>query len=342
MLPPTDDYLRSESCQYVPGWDAALVRLDLIVKGGSDRYYYRATAVGGTGPETAIIMVYTDKRADNPAFFSATEVLRCCGARTMEIYHHDAAQKIAWMEDLGREDLWERRQLDPVPALYRDTLKQAAFLHRRTAASLPDGLREGLQPGFDSRLYQWEQGYFFDQFASRFSTLEPAALTELRESAPFVEMADRLAALPRTLVHRDFQSQNIIVRDGRTWMIDYQGVREGRPEYDLASLLYDPYVNLTAPERAELFAYYQNLRRETDGGEVTAEVFSMAACQRLMQALGAYGKLGVADGKTAFLRHIPGAVANLQEVLAQSGLLPGLAEALVLRHSPLPSPNPNP
>ena len=135
MLPPTDDYLRSESCRHVPGWEEALVRLDLIVKGGSDRYYYRATAHGGAGPESAIIMVYTDKRADNPAFFSATEVLRCCGARTMEIYHHDAAQRIAWMEDLGRDDLWERRQIDPVLAYYRDTFKQGAFLHRRTAAT---------------------------------------------------------------------------------------------------------------------------------------------------------------------------------------------------------------
>lgn len=340
MLPPTDDYLRSGSCRFVPGWEDALVRLDLIVKGGSDRYYYRASAHGGTGPESAIIMVYTDKRADNPAFFSATEVLRHCGARIMEIYHHDETRRIAWMEDLGRDDLWERRQIDPVMALYRDTLKQAACLHRRTADSLPEDLRGTLQPGFDARLYQWEQGYFFDQFASRFSSFLPKQLDALRQSAAFTELADNLAALPRTLVHRDFQSQNIIVRDGRSWMIDYQGVREGRPEYDIASLLYDPYVNLTTGERAGLFAYYQNLRRETDGGAVTPEVLAMAACQRLMQALGAYGKLGVSDGKTAFLRHIPAAVANLREVLAGSGLLPGLAEALVLRDvesSPVPA-----
>lgn len=337
MLPPTDDYLRSESCRHVPGWEGALVRLDLIVKGGSDRYYYRATAHGGTGPETAIIMVYTDKRADNPAFFSATEVLRHCGARIMEIYHHDEAQRIAWMEDLGREDLWERRQIDPVLPLYRDTLKQAACLHRRTAASLPGDLPATLQPPFDARLYQWEQGYFFEQFASRFSSLPPEQLEDLRQSAPFTALAENLAALPRTLVHRDFQSQNIIVRDGRAWMIDYQGVREGRPEYDIASLLYDPYVNLSRDERTELFVYYQNLRRESDGGEVTSEGLAMAACQRLMQALGAYGKLGVADGKTAFLRHIPAAVANLKEVLAESGLLPGLAEALELRRIEPPS-----
>ena len=120
-------------------------------------------------------------------------------------------------------------------------------------------------------------------------------------------------------------------------MIDYQGVREGRPEYDLASLLYDPYVNLSPEERAGLLDYYQKLRRGTDGAEVTEEVVAMAACQRLMQALGAYGKLGAGDGKTAFLRHIPAAVANLRAVLASSGLLPGLADALVLRDADNPS-----
>ena len=331
ILPPTDDYLRSESCCRVPGWAGAQVRLDLIVKGGSDRYYYRATAAGGRGPESAIIMVYTDKRADNPAFFAATEVLACCGVRILHLYHHDAGLRIAWMEDLGRDDLWECRQTGPVLPLYRDTLAQVAQLHRHDAAALPEDLRRWLQPCFDAGLYQWEQSYFFDQFANRFSSLPKAELEELRGAAPFRDMAESLAALPRRLVHRDFQSQNIIVRDGKAWMIDYQGVREGRPEYDVASLLYDPYVNLTPDERADLFSYYQTLRREADGSAVTAEVFAMAACQRLMQALGAYGKLGAGDGKTAFLRHIPAAVANLRTILASSGLLPGLSEALVLR-----------
>lgn len=329
MIPPTDETLRSESCLHVPGWEGVPVRLDLIVKGGSDRYYYRATALGAAGPETAIIMVYTDKRQDNPAFFSATEVLDWCGARTMRIYHHDPVRRIAWMEDLGREDLWECRQIDPVLEVYEDALGQAAKLHAKSAQDLPETLQGTLQPGFDARLYQWEQGYFFDQFANRFSQMNAEALAALRNSAPFRQLAADLAALPRTLVHRDFQSQNIIVREGKTWMIDYQGIREGRPEYDVASLLYDPYVNLTAAERAGLFSYYRNLRESGDGGAVSLEVLHMAACQRLMQALGAYGKLGVADGKTEFLRHIPAAVSNLQEVLEISGLLPGLAEALV-------------
>lgn len=331
MLPPTDDTLRTESCLHVPGWEGAAVRLDLIVKGGSDRYYYRATAQGGSGPDSAIIMVYTDRRPDNLSFFAATEVLSRSGARTMRVYHHDEDRRIGWLEDLGKEDLCECRQAGPSMDHYRDTLTQVAHLHRMRAEDLPGQLRETLQPAFDARLYRWEQDYFFNQFAARFSVLPAEELTELRESVPFAELAESLASLPRSLVHRDFQSQNVIMRGPDAFLIDYQGVREGRPEYDLASLLYDPYVSLTSGERAELLAHYQNARTSLDGGSVRMEVLAMAACQRLMQALGAYSKLGAGDGKLSFLRHIPPAVANLRAVLAESGLLPGLAPALELR-----------
>lgn len=338
MLPPTDATLRAESCLHVPGWEGATVRLDLIVKGGSDRYYYRASAQGGSGPESAIIMVYTDRRPDNLSFFAATEVLSRSGARTMRVYHHDEDRRIGWLEDLGKEDLWECRQAGAAMDQYRDTLSQVAHLHRMRADDLPADLRQTLQPAFDARLYRWEQDYFFNQFASRFSMLAPEQLAELRESADFAELAESLASLPRSLVHRDFQSQNVIVRGPEAFLIDYQGVREGRPEYDLASLLYDPYVSLTSEERAGLLDHYQNVRASLNGGPVRAEVLAMAACQRLMQALGAYAKLGAGDGKLSFLRHIPPAVANLRAVLAESGLLPGLAAALELRQSAADSP----
>jgi N-acetylmuramate 1-kinase len=123
-----------------------------------------------------------------------------------------------------------------------------------------------------------------------------------------------------------------MIRGDCAWMIDYQGLRPGRPEYDLASLLYDPYVTLTAAERAELRDYYFGLRA---GSDCHPRLLAMCACQRLMQALGAYGKLGVGDNKPSFLRHIRPAVANLRSVVRESGLLPALEEVLVLREGAL-------
>ena len=324
----TDDILCEATRRHVPGWGGAEVRLEAIEKGGSDRRYYRARAAGGRGTETAILMVYSDQRADNAGFFGATEILAFSGARTMEIYAHDAGRRLAWMEDLGREDLWERRQGEAALGLYRDSLAQVARLHGLEVRALPERLRGQLQPPFDVQLYRWEQDYFFEQFGRRFLGLAPGELEELRRGAGFAELAEGLAALPRRLVHRDFQSQNLMVRRGEAWMIDYQGIREGCPEYDVASLLYDPYVGLSGGEREELWGHYGELRAAGDGGVVSREVLAMAASQRLMQALGAYGKLGVGDGKVAFLGHIPAAVRHLELVLEGSGLLPELLGAL--------------
>src|SRR6202012_3566808 len=70
------------------------------------------------------------------------------------------------------------------------------------------------------------------------------------------EIAVQLAALPRCFVHRDFQSQNIVIKDEAACFIDFQGMRPGLPQYDLASLFYDPYVGLPAAERSALLDYY--------------------------------------------------------------------------------------
>jgi aminoglycoside/choline kinase family phosphotransferase len=125
------------------------------------------------------------------------------------------------------------------------------------------------------------------------------------------------------LVHRDFQSQNVIVRDGRAYLIDFQGMRPGLARYDLASLLYDPYVEISATERVELVGYYRELQRRNGAPEDGAFDRTLQLCgmQRLMQALGAYGFLGLVKEHPAFLVHIPGAITALRGIVER---LPGL------------------
>jgi aminoglycoside/choline kinase family phosphotransferase len=208
--------------------------------------------------------------------------------------------------------LWEWREREEERgALYRSTLRQAAKIHAIEPVALRGLVGGELQPPFDEGLYLWEQGYFFREFASRFSVLTAEELEEVRLGEGLAEVRRTLAALPRRMVHRDFQSQNVIVRDGQAWLIDYQGLRPGRPEYDLASLLYDPYVRLPEGERRELLAYYAGLHGAGEAFGSDAGVFARCACQRLMQALGAYGFLGLVKGKTPFLRHIPVASERL-------------------------------
>ena len=107
-------------------------------------------------------------------------------------------------------------------------------------------------------------------------------------------------------------------------------MRPGLTEYDLASLLYDPYVDLTGAERAELIAYYRDRQRANgiavDGGFDLK--LRLCAMQRLMQALGAYGFLGLVKGHKHFLEHVPAAMKSLRSVLAKIGNVQPLEKLL--------------
>src|SRR5207248_4252925 len=173
--------------------------------------------------------------------------------------------------------------------------------------------------------YLWEQGYFFKNCLGRAFRLEPARLRRLGSLPALRVIAHRLAAMPRVLVHRDFQSQNVIVRNGLAYLIDFQGMRPGLAEYDVASLLYDPYVQLSEAERAELATYYVERQKEAghDVAEQFGEVLPLCAIQRLMQALGAYGFLGLVKKHQGFLHHIPTALRTLSTIVSrQPGLEP--------------------
>ena len=85
-------------------------------------------------------------------------------------------------------------------------------------------------------------------------------------------------------------------------------------------MLYDPYVQLPASERAELVDYYLSLGSRLDLGPDRSafdETYRLCALQRLMQALGAYGFLGLVKGKSEFLAHTPVAMRSLREVVSQ-------------------------
>ena len=126
------------------------------------------------------------------------------------------------------------------------------------------------------------------------------------------------------LVHRDLQSQNVMVRKGKPVLIDFQGMRFGNLFYDLGSLLYDPYVEIRDADRAALLRTYYDLSRPLQSWDEFESLFHLASAQRLMQALGAYGFLGHEQGKSSFLAHTAPALDHLLDVTGRTGILPHL------------------
>lgn len=332
----TDELLRQTRLRF-PNLDDKAVELTPIEKGGSDRKFYRVQS----SPENSLILIkYNLTREENRHYVQIAEFLGTHGIRAPRIYFHDAPEGLIWIEDLGTADLWSYRN-EPWPMrqkLYLAALAEVARLHVLPAAAA-ENIREHLQPEFDVTLYAWEQQYFFENCLGHTFGLPENLRAELAALPALRENAARLAALPRGLVHRDFQSQNIIIRDGCAHLIDFQGMRLGLSRYDIASLLYDPYVELSAAERSELFACYRQIREDA-GAPLRSddeEVMKLCAMQRVMQALGAYGFLGLVKGNTNFLRHISPALTSLRAIVENSPGLEKLRDAL--RHLP-PVPQP--
>ncbi len=197
-------------------------------------------------------------------------------------------------------------------AFYESALDEVARLHRFNRPS-PAPSVPNLPAEFNAALYLWEQHYFLENCLGRYFKIDSSTLEKLAALSALQDIALQLDALPRVLVHRDFQSQNIILRNGQAHLIDFQGMRPGLAAYDLASLLFDPYVELSPAERAELASYYQER-----GGPTSRDfdrVLRLCAMQRLMQALGAYGFLGLVKGHRTFLEHIPVALQSLRVIV---------------------------
>ena len=123
-------------------------------------------------------------------------------------------------------------------------------------------------------------------------------------------LAVTVNSFTKAIVHRDFQSQNIMIMNGRTpRIIDYQGARIGPPAYDVASILWDPYYRLEDELREQLLDYYMNRLSKVE----PLNTILPCRLQRHMQALGAYGYLSMVKGKKYFLKHIPEALRLLKE-----------------------------
>ena len=227
-----------------------------------------------------------------------------------EIIHDRARYRVALVEDLGDTDLFSLRDR---PFEERLPHYQSAFemVDRLFFTKIPKDFH--LMPPFDAALYRWEQEYFFEYLVEDHLGMDASAL---RKNPVFTEQAERLGTVALNLVHRDFQSQNLLIKDGKVWMIDFQGLRRGRQEYDLASLIFDPYMNHSPEEREKLLDMWEELTDERP----EPGLFRQCAAQRLMQALGAYGSILKNRGDESYRPHIANAAHLLGEVTAGTPL----------------------
>jgi len=182
---------------------------------------------------------------------------------------------------------------------------------------------------FDRQSIAWDLNYFKYYFLrlAKVPFHEEALEKDFSRLTRFLLGADR-----EYFLYRDFQSRNIMVREGRVYFLDYQGGRRGALQYDIASLLYDAKGDLPPELRAQLLEHYLDSLAgfiKLDRAAFLHHYYAYVYV-RLMQALGAYGFRGYYERKAHFLESVPYALRNLRWLLQNVELpvkLPALMAA---------------
>lgn len=274
------------------------ITIEPIKRGASGRTIVR---VKTDGRDPFIGIHWTDDRPDNDFYPPVSEFLTKAKISVPEIYHFDKRWRVALVEDLGDTDLLSMKDepFEKREPYYRSVLQQLDKLfYTRVAKDLE------FSPPFDEEMYLWEQEYFCDHLVDGLLEMDSS---ELRQSSEFAGLAKRLGSSARHMVHRDFQSQNFLLSGKKAYWIDFQGMRRGRQEYDLASLVFDPYMDHSEEEREKLLDLWEDISEERP----LPQMFHECATQRLMQALGAFGKIITKQGDDWYRPHVPVAAKML-------------------------------
>jgi aminoglycoside/choline kinase family phosphotransferase len=283
-------------------------KLEPIKKGGSDRSFYRVCL---PDKKSFIFMHYGTEVEENVYWAGINKFLAGLDIYVPQIVAQDIKQHFILLEDLGDVDLWSQRVLpwDRRREYYFQALTQIRRLHAYPLAQSHVDIK--LSESYGSGLYQWEHDYFLENLVREVCNLKlaPFLLKDLEKELDV--LSARLQKIEPCLIHRDFQSQNIMIKNGKPVLIDFQGMRQGCLFYDLGSLICDPYVTFTTEERNELIDFYYGLMKPAYSRDGFINNFWEASAQRLMQALGAYGFLGLKKNKPAFLKHIDNGLTNL-------------------------------
>jgi aminoglycoside/choline kinase family phosphotransferase len=321
----------------------------LIGTGGSDRKYYRVKK----NRNTEILMQCSTSDPDFQRHMEYTQFFQKYSIPVPKLIRVEIEKMSATFEDLGDLSLYSYlkcpREQEEIEAVYKRAIDILILMHTVMTEHITECplLQNRI---FDYEYLRWETSYFIERFVEDIMDIRLKNPSVLNDE--FHRLASKVDSFPKTVVHRDFQSQNIMItRGGIPRIVDYQGARMGPPAYDIVSLLWDPYYRLEDDMRDRLLEHYigkmiefykHNKDDESNpfipslakhpsipplakGGKRGffnkidfKETLLPCRLQRHMQALGAYGFLSKIKGKKYFLKYMPEGLRSLKEEVSLS------------------------
>ncbi len=286
---------------------------------GSNRKLFRIKS-----GDFSIVGVYGPDRLENNAFVGFSRHFKSIGMPVPEIYAYEENNKIYLETDLGDTTLF-----DAISSSRKENIitSEVVELYKKSLFHLAKFQVYGIKnfnfklcyprASFDRQSMLWDLNYFKYYFVK----LGGISFNEQKLEDDYIFLCDLLVqAKSDFFLYRDFQSRNIMVKDGEVFFLDYQGGRRGALQYDVASLLFDAKADLSPELRLELLDYYLNLpeiKNVVDKEEFLKFYYPFVYI-RLMQAMGAYGLRGFYEKKTHFLQSVPYVIKNMEWLLSHA------------------------
>ena len=298
-----------------------IVSINKLPASGSPREYFRIA-----GSDTTVIGAINLDREENQAFISFSKHFRSKGLAVPDIYLVDLENHAYLQEDLGEmtlfDYLFKLRKHGGFPPELKEVYKSVLTELQKFQIDGAQGLDYSVcypRSSFDRQSMQWDLSYFKYYFLK----LAGIPFNEQDLENDYNTLIEYLLAQDANyFLYRDFQSKNVMLRDGKPFFIDYQGGRKGALQYDVASLLYDSKADLPPQVREELLEHYiLGLNFYPSVSQVGfRESYYTYVLIRIMQAMGAYGFRGFYEKKTHFLQSIPYALNDLKWILENVSL----------------------
>jgi aminoglycoside/choline kinase family phosphotransferase len=225
-------------------------------------------------------------------------------------------------------------------ALYREAVSLIEALQRR-GAELTSNEYLPYRIAFDVEKLTWELQFFLKHFLEGYRGVALSGVSRAALSEEFAVIAEELASEPRVLCHRDYHSRNLMLHEGRLYIIDFQDARMGPDTYDLVSLLRDSYVDFSESQVEQLIAFFLALRGgrplsgppgEPDMARPTAEEFrrrfDVMSIQRNLKALGTFGFQTISRANTVYIQYMPRTLRHVRANLERYPRFARLRELL--------------
>ncbi len=296
------------------------LQIDKLAGDGSDRLWYRVSYKKQSFviSDHGICLPKSVERLQLNAFIHIGNHLFSKKINVPRILNHDALSGMVILDDLG--DV----HLETIIKQQNNT-QFTVKLYKKVVDSLIDFSFKGFQ-GFKKEwtcqtqrysktlILENECQYFWEAFVKKYLKIDTPFEDYLNEFDHIADLALKNGFIG--LMHRDLQSRNIMIKNDRPFFIDFQSARQGPLQYDLASLLIDPYVHLKDHIRKDLLKYTtKKLNLDTIETTNFLESYHYCCLTRNLQILGAFSFLSLTKKKKQFEQYIPEAVYSLKNII---------------------------